>query len=105
MTTPPAADAVVALQPVKPAPAKVTVGEAGIVKALLKVTVTLSPAASAPVPEAVNCAVQVAVAPAFVRLPVKDTAVGDVAAEMTTLDAGLASVPSLLVCTRNNVLA
>jgi hypothetical protein len=101
------------VEPVAPAPQpaklppNVTAGEAGMpeAKPLSKVTVTVSPAASAPVADAVKPAVHVERAPAFVRLPAKVTAVVGVAAKMTTLDAGLESAKSALVCTLNVVFA
>jgi hypothetical protein len=98
--------------PVAPAPQpeklppKVTAGDAGMPDAnpLSKVTVTVSPAPSEPVEDAVKPAVHVARAPAFVRLPANVTAVGGEAAEMTTFDAGLESDVSFVVCTLNVAL-
>src|ERR687891_1361902 len=79
------------LEPVAPAlqpeklPAKVTEGEAGMppAKAGSKVTVTVSPAARAPLEEAVNCSVQVASRPVWEWLGVKVTDDGDVAWTVT----------------------
>jgi hypothetical protein len=88
-------------QPLIPAPPKVTAGEAGSPEAqpLSNVTVIVSPAPSKPVADAVKPAVHVDRAPAFVRVPLKVTAVGVVAALITTLDAGLLSAMSAVVCT------
>jgi len=95
-----------AAQPAK-LPPKVTAGAAGrpLAQPASKVTATVSPAASEPVPVAVKCAVHVDCAPAFARLPVKVTSVGVVAAEMTTLDAGFWGAMSAVVCTDNVVAA
>jgi hypothetical protein len=92
------------VEPVAPAPQpeklppNVTDGDAGMpVQVPGNVTVTVSPVLKEPVAVAVKPAVQVATAPAFVRLPAKLIAVGVVAAEITTFDAGLESAKSELV--------
>jgi hypothetical protein len=92
------------VEPVAPAPQpeklppKVTAGEAGMpLQVPGNVTVTASPALSEPLAVAVKPAVHVATALAFVRVPAKLIAVGVVAAEITTFDAGLESAKSELV--------
>jgi hypothetical protein len=90
----------VAVQLVKPPPS-VTVGAAGTVKPAGKTTVIVSPAPIAPVELVVKPSVQFALAEGACVEPLKLTELTDVAAEMTTLDAGLASTGSPLVETLN----
>jgi hypothetical protein len=89
-------------QPEKPPP-NVTDGDAGRPEAQpeSKVTLTLSPAARAPVAVDVKPAVQVARAPAFVRLPANVIAVGGVGSAIAMFDGGLLSATSFVVCTLN----
>jgi hypothetical protein len=70
-------------------PSRATDGEAGTVKAELKTTVILSPAAIAPVEVVLNETVQSAVLFAVWGAPAKATFVTAVAAAMTTLEARL----------------
>ena len=102
VTTPPVALAV-AVQLVKPVP-KVTVGVAGTVKSSGSVAVMVLPAASLPLAEVVKPTVQVEEAWAAVDPGEKVTAVGVVAAAITTLEAGLAAVVSCEVATLKVVL-
>ena len=86
----------VAVQLVKPLPS-VTVGTAGTVKPAGKTIVIVSPAAIAPVELVVKPSVQFALADGACVEPLKLTEPTDVAAEITTLDAGFAATGSPLV--------
>jgi hypothetical protein len=97
-TVVPVAEAL-AVQLVNPLP-KVTVGEAGTVKAELKTTVTALPPAREPVELVVNPTVQVAVLFSVEGEPVKATFVTAVAAATTTSE-GLAAAVSAVVFTLN----
>jgi hypothetical protein len=99
VTTPPVALAV-AVQLVNPL-TKVTVGDAGTLKAELNVAVMVLPAARWPLAEVVKPSVHVAVEFAVWAEPEKETTVGVVAAAITTLEAGLAAVVSCEVATLN----
>ena len=99
VTTPPVALAV-AVQLVNPL-TKVTVGDAGTVKPEGKVTLMVLPVARWPLAEVVKPSVHVAVEFAVWAEPEKETAVGVVAAAITTLEAGLAAVVSCEVATLN----
>jgi len=83
---------------------KVMVGVAGTVKAELNVTVTVPPAARAPLEELLKPTVQVATAPAVWGEPEKVTGVGLVATAIITFDEGLAAAVSAEVFTLNVVL-
>jgi len=86
----------VAVQLVKPLPS-VTVGAAGTVKPAGKTIVIVSPALIAPVELVVKPSVQFALADGACVEPLKLTELTEVAAEMTTLDAGFAGTGSPLV--------
>ena len=92
VTTPPVALAV-AVQPVNPVP-KVTVGVAGTVTFELNVAVMVLPAASLPLAEVVKPTLQVEEAWAAVDPGEKETALGAVAAAITTFEPGLTTVTS-----------
>ena len=92
VTTPPVALAV-AVQPVNPVP-KVTVGVAGTVTFELNVAVMVLPAASLPLGEVVKPMLQVEEALAVWGEPEKETALGAVAAAITTFEPGLTVVTS-----------
>jgi hypothetical protein len=94
----------VAVQLVKPLPS-VTVGAAGTVKPAGKATVIVSPAAIAPVELVVKPSVQLALAAGACVDPLKLTELTEVAAEMTTADAGFAEIGSPLVETLNVLAA
>ena len=81
----------VAVQLVKPLPS-VTVGTAGTVKPAGKTIVIVSPAFIAPVELVVKPSVQFAVADGACVEPEKLTELTEVAAEMTTADAGFAGI-------------
>jgi hypothetical protein len=85
------------VQWLNPPPVVVTEGVAGTVKAELKATVMVSPAARAPAELVVNPAVQVAVLFAVWVEPEKVTLDTDV--PITTVEAGLTAVVSLEVFT------
>ena len=87
-------------QPEKP-PVRATVGEAETPKAGSKVAVTVEPPKSAPEELGVNPTVYVVVAEALWMAGLKETPDGDVAAAMTTAEAGEAVAVSEVVLTVN----
>lgn len=90
----------VAVQLVKPLPS-VTVGAAGTVKPAGKTIVIVSPTLMPPVELVVKPSVQFALAAGAWDEPLKLTELTDVAAEMTTLDAGFVGIGSPPVATLN----
>ena len=92
-----------AVHVVNPLP-KVTVGEAGTVKAGLKTAVMVLPAVRAPVELVLKATVQSEAAPPVWGEPVKATFVTAVAGAMTTPEEGLAAAVSVEVFTLKVVL-
>ena len=100
VTTWPLVEPVVVPVQVPVKPENETVGVAGMVNPAGKVTEIVLPEARAPVEDVLKLSVQLAVAPAFSELPVKETAETEVAV-IVIAELGLTAVTSFEVATLN----